>query len=151
MEIVYLLRAGIWNLIMSARWGNAATDEQLAPTIMLVFNKWWGIFLSRVETRDKTASDKNSLAHRSVFLGEQRETEWKETARESFRERTETEKRFAIEKVNGLSHIRALKIISGAQNNESYWPIFFIVDSQCCDWNADLIISLLNCGQWTAF
>ncbi len=39
-----------------------------------------------------------------------------------------------------LSEIRAFKVLSAGQNNESSWPVFFIVDSQHCDWNAELMI-----------
>lgn len=35
----------------------------------------------------------------------------------------EREKRLAMENVKEISEIRALKILSAAQNNESSWPI----------------------------
>lgn len=43
-----------------------------------------------------------------------------------------------------LSEVRALKILAAAQIMNLIGLFFFIVDSQRCDWNADLMLSELG-------
>lgn len=53
------------------------------------------------------------------------------------------ERRLAMN-MKDLSEVRALKILAAAQIMNLIGLFFFIVDSQRCDWNADLKLSELG-------